>query len=408
MASSCCRAWFAISSVLVACSQSPPGDENVGTDTVDATTSSTQTETYVAPGDTGTGSTTGMPTTEAPESSGSSEDGTEAALSSSSTSSQEETAMAELGDSDAGGSDLESSGEETPEGALTLLYLDVVGDRVLMVPAAGGEPDVLVEGAGQGPDGIAVDPRTQRIYWTNMGNPAEEDGFILRSESDGADVTTIVMPGETYTPKQLKLDLQTDKLYWGDREGMRVMRCNLDGSAIETLVTVAEGDAARQDLANHVVGVAVDPVGGYFYWIQKGPPNGGEGSIRRAHLDMPDGENDRNRSDIEVLFGSLPEPIDLEVDGEGGVMYWTDRGDATINRAPIEVPEGSAPSTREDREVLVEGVDVAIGVWLDRDAGHVYYTGTDVVGRVDLDGSGNTTLVEDAGVLTGITGIRLP
>lgn len=278
----------------------------------------------------------------------------------------------------------------------------------MSVDAESGPPRLVVEGAGEGPDGIAVDAEAEQLYWTNMGVPADDDGFILRSELDGSGVTTIVEPGDTFTPKQLKLEAQTRKLYWGDREGMRVMRCNLDGSEIEVLVTIAEGEAARADRANHAVGVAVDPSAGFFYWIQKGPPNGGEGSIRRARLVMPSGENDRTRTDIEILYAGLPEPIDLDVDGEAGMLYWTDRGDATINRATIEIPGGANANTREDREILVDGVDVAIGIWLDLLAGHVYYTGTDVVGRVDLDGDNNTVLVRNAGVLTGITGMREP
>jgi len=293
-------------------------------------------------------------------------------------------------------------------GQLTLYYLDVTEDQVMALDAEGGPPELLVEGEGEGPDGIAVDAEAGQLYWSNMGDPAEDDGFILRSNLDGSDVTTIVEPGDTFTPKQIKLDVEAGKLYWGDREGMQVMRSNLDGSALEVLLTIAEGETARADRTNHAVGVAVDPSGGYFYWIQKGPPNGGEGSIRRAQLEMPSGENERTRTDIEVLYAGLPEPIDLDVDVEAGMMYWTDRGDATINRAPIEVPGGASATTRQDRQVLVEGVDVAIGVWLDLPAGHVYYTGTDVVGRVDLDGGNNTVLVRNAGVLTGITGMRGP
>jgi hypothetical protein len=34
-----------------------------------------------------------------------------------------------------------------------------------------------------------------------------------------------------------------------------------------------------------------------------------------------------NRTDIEVLFDGLPEPIDLELDLKNRVLYWTDRGD---------------------------------------------------------------------------------
>jgi len=301
-----------------------------------------------------------------------------------------------------------ATGGEANLGHLTLYYLDVTEDQVMALDAEGGPPEVLVEGEGEGPDGIAVDPEAGQLYWTNMGNPAEDDGFILRSNLDGSDVTTIVEPGDTFTPKQIKIDVDAGKLYWGDREGMQVLRSNLDGSELEVLVTIAEGEAARADRTNHAVGVAVDPSGGYFYWIQKGPPNGGEGSIRRARLEMPTGEDDRTRTDIEVLYSGLPEPIDLDVDVDAGMLYWTDRGDATINRAPIEVPDGQSAATRQDRQILVDGVDTAIGVWLDLPAGHVYYTGTDVVGRVDLDGDNDTVLVRNAGVLTGITGMRAP
>jgi len=53
--------------------------------------------------------------------------------------------------------------------------------------------------------------------------------------------------GGTFTPKQLKLDRKNGKLYWSDREGMRVMRSNLDGSRIETLIETGQGDHARLD-----------------------------------------------------------------------------------------------------------------------------------------------------------------
>jgi len=37
------------------------------------------------------------------------------------------------------------------------------------------------------------------------------------------------------------------KLYWSDREGMRVMRSNLDGSQVETLVETGRGEKDRRD-----------------------------------------------------------------------------------------------------------------------------------------------------------------
>ncbi len=43
----------------------------------------------------------------------------------------------------------------------------------------------------------------------------------------------IVPRGATFTPKQIYLDKKNGKLYWSEREGMRVMRSNLGGSKFE-------------------------------------------------------------------------------------------------------------------------------------------------------------------------------
>ena len=53
---------------------------------------------------------------------------------------------------------------------------------------------------------------------------------------DGTNPTTIVPAGVTHTPKQIQLDKANGKLYWSDREGMRVMRVNLDGSDLEASI----------------------------------------------------------------------------------------------------------------------------------------------------------------------------
>ena len=85
---------------------------------------------------------------------------------------------------------------------------------------------------------------------------------------------TIVPQGATFTPKQIQLEKKSRKLYWCDREGMRVMRADLDGSNIETLVDASQGDPRPgPDATKWCVGVAVDVDGGKVYWTQKGPDN---------------------------------------------------------------------------------------------------------------------------------------
>jgi hypothetical protein len=68
-----------------------------------------------------------------------------------------------------------------------------------------------------------------------MGIPSLDDGSIERADLDGKNRKIILAQGHTHTPKQIILEKKAGKLYWCDREGMRVMRCNLDGSQLETL-----------------------------------------------------------------------------------------------------------------------------------------------------------------------------
>src|SRR5207249_8840604 len=134
-------------------------------------------------------------------------------------------------------------------------------------------------------------------------NPKANDGSILRSDLDGTNLTTIVPPGGTFTPKQIQIEKSTAKLYWSDREGMRVMRANLDGSNIETLVDTSNGDPRPgADLTKWCVGITVDPDHGQIYWTQKGPDDAGKGRIFRTNVDIPKRETAANRTDIELLF----------------------------------------------------------------------------------------------------------
>src|SRR5262249_6085501 len=208
-----------------------------------------------------------------------------------------------------------------------LFFLEASGGgSVISVNPDGSDRKVIVTGC-RIPDGVVVDAVAGHIYWTNMGVPNLNDGFIERADLDGQNRKTIVPKGGTFTPKQLHLDKKNGKLYWSDREGMRVMRANLDGSQIETLVEAGHGNADRRDATKWCVGITVDAERRHIYWTQKGPDDAGRGRIFRANMEIPEGQSPSNRTDIEVLFDGLPEPIDLELDLKNRVLYWTDRGD---------------------------------------------------------------------------------
>lgn len=280
-----------------------------------------------------------------------------------------------------------------------LFVLELSGGRIHSMAADGTERQTLVEGA-RTPDGIAVDAAAGHIYWTNMGVPSRDDGSIERADLDGGNRTTIIPEGVTFTPKQIHLDRASGKLYWSDREGMRVMRANLDGSEVETLIETGRGDADRRDATRWCVGITVDPVRGHFYWTQKGGDDAGVGRIFRARMDIPAGASAIDRPDIETLFDHLPEPIDLELDVARGILYWTDRGDPpagnTINCARIDGPD--AP------HILVTHLMEGIGLALDLPGGRMF--ATDLAGSIysaDLNGTNKRVLRAAQGNLSGIT-----
>jgi hypothetical protein len=282
-----------------------------------------------------------------------------------------------------------------------LFIIDLSGGRIFTTNPDGSDKKVIVPDCPHLPDGIVVDAEAGHIYWTNMGIPSLNQGSIERADLDGGNRKTIIPEGGTFTPKQLHLDKENGKLYWSDREGMRVMRANLDGSQVETLVDTSQGDARPgRDATKWCVGITVDPKRGQIYWTQKGPDNAGLGKICRAGVEIPKGENAANRSDIEVFFDRLPEPIDLELDLENRVLYWTDRGDPplgnTVNRASVDA-KPNAPEIVFDH--LMEGIGIALDVAHDR------MFMTDFAGSVysaSLDGSEKKNFLYAQGNLTGI------
>ena len=289
-----------------------------------------------------------------------------------------------------------------------LFVLDLSGGRVFSLNADGSDKKVIVTGCRH-PDGIVVDVEAGHVYWTNMGVPNLNDGSIDRADLDGWNRKMIVPEGGTFTPKQLYLDKNNGKLYWSDREGMRVMRSNLDGSKIETLVETGHGDADRLDATKWCVGIIVDAERGQIYWTQKGPDKAGQGRIFRASIEIPNGQTAANRTDIEVLFDNLPEPIDLDLDLNNRMLYWTDRGDPprgnTVNRTPMD----GDLKKRQAPEILLTHLMEGIGIALDLKGERMFLT--DLAGSVysaKLNGSDKETLLYAQGNLTGIAYAELP
>ncbi|KAF3399905.1 Low-density lipoprotein receptor-related protein 5 [Penicillium rolfsii] len=297
----------------------------------------------------------------------------------------------------------------------TIYYLDVgLGSNVQDISKVGesgrilrrdsdGQTKTLLSGL-LCPDGIDISHSAGRIYWTNMGfRTSLNDGSISSANLDGSDIREVISKGVIHTPKQIQVDEENKLLYFCDREGLGVHRCNLDGTNHEVLIL--RGDWRTQDkddMTRWCVGIAIDSKNRKFYWSQKGPPKSNQGRIFRANLDMTPGQHASNRSDIELVLQNLPEPIDLEIDTETDTLYWTDRG---------EHPHGSSLNTcniRSDAkpkaQIIARHFSEPIGLKLDTKNGHVYVTdhGGSLY-RCSLDGSQVTVLQKDGGTYAGIT-----
>jgi len=284
-----------------------------------------------------------------------------------------------------------------------LFFLDIADGRILSVNPDGSDKKVIVTNCPM-PDGIVVDTEAGHIYWTNMADLKKNNGSIERADLDGKNRKKIIPDGGTFTPKQLHLEKESGKLYWCDREGMRVMRANLDGSDIETLIDSSKGDPRPgTDQTKWCVGISVDPGRGQIYWGQKGPDDAGKGRIFRAKIDIPKGQTAANRTDIELLFAGLPEPIDLEIDLKNRFLYWTDRGDApkgnTVNRASLDADFSKHPTP----DILLTHLMEGIGIALDFKEKRMFLTDlTGTIYSAKLDGTEKKPVLIAQGNVTGI------
>jgi len=279
----------------------------------------------------------------------------------------------------------------------------VTSGKIMTASADGSNVRELVSNQPM-PDGIDVSISAGKIFWTNMGtSPSQPNGSVMAANLDGTNVQTIIPEGQVHTPKQIKIDHENRKLYFCDREGMRIHRCDFSGANHEIILQT--GDTSTSDMhdqRNWCVGIAVDPTAGKFYWSQKGPSKAGQGRIFRANIRTPADSTASTRSDVELLFDNLPEPIDLEFEGDSQTLYWTDRGEYPLGNTLNKAYVGGAEGERKV-ETLARHFHEAIGLKIDGVNRHVYVAdlgGT--VYRFGMDGRGKRKIYETESAYSGI------
>ena len=214
-----------------------------------------------------------------------------------------------------------------------------------------------------------------KIYWVTTNK-------VQRANVDGSYVETLVtVTGTGLTNlEDIALDMGGGKMYWTDRWGNKIQRANLDGSNVEDLVSTLDP-----------YGLALDVDGGKMYWTEWL----GDG-IRLANVDGSNvGLRPSYGSNVEYLVTGLRPSFGLALDMGGGKMYWTVRWENKIQCANLD------GSNVED---LVTGLGEPYGLALDVDGGKIYWTdgSGDKIQCANLDGSNVEDLVTGLGEPYGL------
>jgi hypothetical protein len=161
--------------------------------------------------------------------------------------------------------------------------------------------------------GLDLDVYRGKIYWT-MENVGGSGTRVRRANLDGTNVETVVTVTGLTFPLGFALDVRADKVYWTEFLTQKVKRANLDSTQVQELVTSG----------GNVTEIALDTTNGKMYW------GSCTGPIRRANLDGTSVE-----TVIPNTGGTLcASGIDLDV--PAGKLYWTNENTASVHRANLD------------------------------------------------------------------------
>ena len=236
-----------------------------------------------------------------------------------------------------------------------------------------------------------------------MGTINNDDGSVMSCSVDGTEETVIVPEGKVHTPKQIVVDEVHNKLYVADREGMRIMRCNLDGSLLETVIQTGDWQNPEhiKDPSRWCVGVALSVQSGTIFWSQKGGARESNGRLFSSRLE-------RLHETPTLLLECLPEPLDLSFDDKRQVLYWTDRGELPFGNSLNQLQFDSLEPLSWDpmsHTILARNFNNPIGLVVDSKERFAYVAdmgGT--IYRCHLDDGGKERIHQDEdSAFSGIT-----
>jgi hypothetical protein len=234
--------------------------------------------------------------------------------------------------------------------------------------------------SGPAPYSLALDRAAQKIYFVSASQSTGTMDIDCVN-FDGTGLTTLVGGIVAHHPGFIALDIPGGKMYWSTgivfanetpvAPYARIMRANLDGTGVETIVT-ATPPVGHPRVVTGFQAVALDVAHGKVYWADYVG-----GAIMRANLDG---------SDVEAVFGGFGCANALALDLVHGVAYFSNQCNGIVYRANLD-GTGSVAAIA----YLYAPSSIAV----DQAGGHFYVAQPQAatISRANLDGTGLVTLI---------------
>ncbi len=201
---------------------------------------------------------------------------------------------------------------------LKVYWTNPVEEKIRRADLDGGNAeDIIVGASADGAVQIALDLSAGKMYWTGRTPSAR---MIRRANLDGSNIEDLVEmdPGNLW---DIALDPAGGKMYFTALNLGTIGRANLDGSSVEYLLLVGTG---------RPVGLALDIPAGKMYWSSSASTD--DARLLRANLDGTVIETILTSNDVHSMS-------DLALDLVAGKVYWTDNefvAPDTIRRANLD------------------------------------------------------------------------
>ncbi len=260
-------------------------------------------------------------------------------------------------------------------------------NRIRRASRSGKAVETVVEDAGDGPMGLALDVDTERLYWTTDGSFPRS---VRSARIDGSSRAVLALGPMLNRPRAITA--LSDALFWTEVINGVVRRTDLSGGSVTTIID--DGIANRFEHGRPVPlfyrGITADPAHDLLYLSDF------YGS--RIESIRHDG------SDRKTIAGSTPDvdfPTGIAFDDASNRLLWADAGREAI----VSWQVGAA-----DLTILVDAEDGLVnprGVAVDRRDRRVYWTDAarNAIGRATLDGSGVEWLRLESANVTGFAAL---